>query len=680
MGKTVISSLMMKRRPTGAQDEPGAKPIAAFDMLHMMMNIPPAGPQFQNLGARATKDHKSLRISTPGPHSIVPPQLMYPPSPPGPPPSPAVVRRQQLQQAIGTPRSATPTGNILTPTSPRSPETNSPLLTPTPPSTGPFSLYQSPTPGTGTISRGSGAQLGPYVVERTLGQGSYGKVKLAYHSITNERVAMKFIHKASIKKETHLVRIRREVRILRLLSHPNIIRLHHVVETESDIILVMEHASGGELLDYVQARGRLSEQQARSLFRQILSAVTHLHKYCILHRDLKPQNLLLVPNNCSDLPTIKLVDFGFANLFDPKNLLGTFCGSPYYASPEMVSGTKYTGPEVDIWSLGVILYSMLVGSVPFNDEHVKGLYSKILAGRYDMPAYLSSSARDLIASMLVVDKRHRISMSKVLEHPWMRIDDQDLHSRRSSPAPALDLIPHANRPVSHAAQLDQKTLAKLADYQIQLDIYQAAQTIIKDPYGKIACLYWLLFEKKEQDMQASLQRQAQVMGQNPGLRAPGVPSTQSSNSSTTWPPLVTSNGFVIPDRILSIDETETWDELMKDALLRGPPLSVHVPSPISSPNNVISPFSIATILDQPLTPNRLAQEDPYIRAAINYSKSNTARRQTTASNGWTGWLIGKFGGPTTQGARRERIYPVSSATEAPRDPQEDRRLWTEAHE
>ncbi|KAJ3213925.1 hypothetical protein HDU67_002289 [Dinochytrium kinnereticum] len=228
-----------------------------------------------------------------------------------------------------------------------------------------------------------GLFLDRYIIERQLGEGSYGKVKLAIDNETNRRVALKVIHKSTIKKPEHITRIKREVRIMRLLNHPNIVKLYDVAETDKDIILAMEYVEGGELFDYIVAQNRLNDKTARRIFRQILSAVDYCHQSSVIHRDLKPENLLMdVKRN------IKIIDFGFVNLFDPEDTLKTFCGSPFYASPEMILGRQYIGPEVDVWSMGVILYALLTGQLPFRDVNTKDLYRKITTSTFEIPSYI----------------------------------------------------------------------------------------------------------------------------------------------------------------------------------------------------------------------------------------------------------------------------------------------------
>ncbi|EGG18002.1 mitochondrial processing peptidase alpha subunit [Cavenderia fasciculata] len=193
--------------------------------------------------------------------------------------------------------------------------------------------------------------IGNYIIVKTIGRGQFGKVKLGYHrKIPNEKVAIKIINKSKLDQDT-LRMVQREVRIMKLLNHPNIIKLYEVIETNRALYLIMEYAGEGEVMDFMIAHGVLSENQARTFFIQIVSAMAYCHSKRAVHRDLKPENLLLDTNR-----QIKIIDFGLSNVFTPGSYLKTFCGSPTYASPELILRKEYNGPSVDIWSMGVVLF------------------------------------------------------------------------------------------------------------------------------------------------------------------------------------------------------------------------------------------------------------------------------------------------------------------------------------
>lgn len=233
--------------------------------------------------------------------------------------------------------------------------------------------------------------------------------------MTGHKVAVKILNKAKIKQLGMEEKVQREINILHLCTHPHIIRLYEVIDTPTDIFLVNEYVSGGELFDYIVSKGRLSSDEARNFFHQIVSGVEYCHFQKIVHRDLKPENLLLDSNL-----NIKIADFGLSNLMRDGDFLRTSCGSPNYAAPEVISGHLYAGPEVDVWSCGVILYALLCGSLPFDDESIPNLFKKIKSGMYSLPSHLSQLARNLIPRMLEVDPMKRITIPEIRLHPWFQ--------------------------------------------------------------------------------------------------------------------------------------------------------------------------------------------------------------------------------------------------------------------
>lgn len=287
--------------------------------------------------------------------------------------------------------------------------------------------------------------IGPWKLGKTLGKGSSGRVRLAKNTETGKLAAVKIVPKNSKKRSSHInsinsytklysssgsqdittnsdhntvnnslnpYGIEREIVIMKLINHPNIMGLLEVWENKSELYLVLEYVDGGELFDYLVARGRLPESEAIHYFKQIIQGVSYCHTFNISHRDLKPENLLLDKKNKS----IKIADFGMAALELPNKLLETSCGSPHYASPEIVMGKPYHGGPSDIWSCGIILFALLTGHLPFNDDNIKKLLLKVQSGRYNMPQNLSPEAKDLISRILVVDPRKRITIEGILSH------------------------------------------------------------------------------------------------------------------------------------------------------------------------------------------------------------------------------------------------------------------------
>ncbi|XP_060070581.1 serine/threonine-protein kinase MARK1-like isoform X11 [Ylistrum balloti] len=276
--------------------------------------------------------------------------------------------------------------------------------------------------------------IGKYRLIKTIGKGNFAKVKLAKHVPTGREVAIKIIDKTQLNPSS-LQKLFREVRIMKLLDHPNIVKLFEVIETEKTLYLVMEYASGGEVFDYLVAHGRMKEKEARAKFRQIVSAVQYCHQKHIVHRDLKAENLLLD----GDM-NIKIADFGFSNEFVPGNKLDTFCGSPPYAAPELFQGKKYDGPEVDVWSLGVILYTLVSGSLPFDGQNLKELRERVLRGKYRIPFYMSTDCENLLKKFLVLNPTKRASLENIMKDRWINMgyEDKELKPYREPPKDLVD--------------------------------------------------------------------------------------------------------------------------------------------------------------------------------------------------------------------------------------------------
>ncbi|CAL8124794.1 unnamed protein product [Orchesella dallaii] len=260
-------------------------------------------------------------------------------------------------------------------------------------------------------------KIGNYVLGETLGVGTFGKVKIGEHQhLPGHKVAVKILNRQKIKGLDVVGKIRREIQNLKLFRHPHIIKLYQVISTPSDIFMIMEYVSGGELFDYIVKHGKLKEEEARRFFQQIISGVDYCHRHMIVHRDLKPENLLLDHNL-----HVKIADFGLSNMMLDGDFLRTSCGSPNYAAPEVISGKLYAGPEVDIWSCGVILYALLCGTLPFDDEHVPTLFRKIKSGMFPVPDYLSNSAAfGLLCHLLQVDPIKRATVEDIKKHAWFQ--------------------------------------------------------------------------------------------------------------------------------------------------------------------------------------------------------------------------------------------------------------------
>uniref|UniRef100_A0A6Q2Z314 non-specific serine/threonine protein kinase n=1 Tax=Esox lucius TaxID=8010 RepID=A0A6Q2Z314_ESOLU len=276
--------------------------------------------------------------------------------------------------------------------------------------------------GTGWSSRSLGARcrnsiascsdeqphIGNYRLLKTIGKGNFAKVKLARHILTGREVAIKIIDKTQLNP-TSLQKVS-DVCLCLCVT----VQLFEVIETEKTLYLIMEYASGGEVFDYLVSHGRMKEKEARAKFRQIVSAVHYCHLKNIVHRDLKAENLLLDADS-----NIKIADFGFSNEFTMGNKLDTFCGSPPYAAPELFQGKKYDGPEVDIWSLGVILYTLVSGSLPFDGQNLKELRERVLRGKYRVPFYMSTDCEGILRRFLVLNPTKRCTLEQIMKDKWI---------------------------------------------------------------------------------------------------------------------------------------------------------------------------------------------------------------------------------------------------------------------
>ena len=253
--------------------------------------------------------------------------------------------------------------------------------------------------------------LSDYILKKNIGEGTFGIVKLAIKKSTTEKVAIKILEKDKMTSEDDIERVRREIDILQRMHHINIIKIIDLKEDEEKLYIIMEFCEKGELFNLIVNKQFLEEKEASYFYYQLINGLDCIHKQNIVHRDLKPENLLISSDNI-----LKIIDFGLSNEFYPNNLLETPCGSPCYASPEMVSGNKYDGFKIDIWSTGIILYAMLCGYLPFDDQDNEILFEKIIKCEYDFPSNLSIDAIDLLSKILVNDPEKRIKLSEIKKH------------------------------------------------------------------------------------------------------------------------------------------------------------------------------------------------------------------------------------------------------------------------
>ena len=269
--------------------------------------------------------------------------------------------------------------------------------------------------------------VGHYKILRILGEGTFGKVKLCTDENTHEKYAVKILEKRKIKEKDDQIRVDREINMIKTFNHPNLISVSEIFFFKDSYYIVMDYCEGGELFNYIVKHRRLDEDEAAFFYYQIIEGLEYIHHNKIAHRDLKPENLLLTRNK-----TLKIIDFGLSNYFDEKQLLSTPCGSPCYASPEMVSGKKYNGFQIDIWSTGIILYAMLCGYLPFEDKNNDVLFKKILKCKYELPSHIRSRSKDLMKRILVTNPNERITIPEIKRHPFY-LHGKELFNRTFNP-------------------------------------------------------------------------------------------------------------------------------------------------------------------------------------------------------------------------------------------------------
>ena len=266
-----------------------------------------------------------------------------------------------------------------------------------------------------------------YKYIKTIGEGTFGKVKLANHIITGEKVAIKILEKNLIKGKSEYKRIEREIKCLKSFNHPNIIQIYEVIENTSSFYIVMEYAPGGELFNYIIEQEKLTEKESSFYLYQIVQGIKEIHKKKICHRDIKPENLLFTKDKI-----LKIIDFGLSKEYE--DYLSTPCGSPCYASPEMIRGQNYNGLSVDLWACGIILFAMLCGYLPFDDSNNDVLFKKILECKIDYPdpveddIILSDNALDLINKILTLNPKNRIGIEEILEHPFLEYGKKEYNN------------------------------------------------------------------------------------------------------------------------------------------------------------------------------------------------------------------------------------------------------------
>jgi BR serine/threonine kinase len=344
--------------------------------------------------------------------------------------------------------------------------------------------------------------VGPYLLTRTLGKGQTGVVKLGIHCTTGKHVAVKIVNRSKLSQSV-LNKVEREIAIMKLVNHPNVLGLYDVYENNSYLYLVLDYVAGGELFDYLVKRVRLPEREARRFFRQIISAVDFCHKHQICHRDLKPENLLLDEHR-----NIKVADFGMASLQVHDQLLETSCGSPHYACPEVIRGEHYDGKRADVWSCGVILYALIVGQLPFDDDNLRILLEKVKKGTFSIPSFVSVDAQNLIRGMVDTNQSKRFTMDQVLSHPWTR-GTSNWEGKITTPfQDRIETVP-----LTSVSEIDTDIIKSMASLGCFKDKTALIKALMQPGQTEEKVIYFLLLYRKEKKVHEGVDPDAdQVTG------------------------------------------------------------------------------------------------------------------------------------------------------------------------
>ena len=314
-----------------------------------------------------------------------------------------------------------------------------------------------------------------FIMGEKLGQGTFGKVKLATNVVTGEKVAIKILEKDKICEQEDKDRVEKEIKILKMIRHNNLIQVYQIIQTPKLIYIIMEYSSGKDLFNHIVSSKKLKEDEACLYFQQIIEGVDFCHKMKICHRDLKPENLLL------EGKTVKLIDFGLSNTWGKSGKMKTACGSPSYAAPEMILGeSDYYGSRVDIWSCGVILYVMICGFLPFEDSNQDKLYAKIIEGKFALPSFVSDQCKDLIRKIMNVDQEKRFTIQEIKSHPWYK----SLPTRVNE-----GLLPN-----QIILPTDEEILEEMKEKGFKID--DVRESIIMNKHNHLSTSYYLLVKKK----------------------------------------------------------------------------------------------------------------------------------------------------------------------------------------
>ncbi|XP_035379138.1 serine/threonine-protein kinase SIK1 isoform X1 [Electrophorus electricus] len=450
-------------------------------------------------------------------------------------------------------------------------------------------------------------QVGFYEIIRTLGKGNFAVVKLARHKVTKTQVAIKIIDKTRLNS-SNLEKIYREVQIMKLLNHPHIIKLYQVMETKDMLYIVTEYAKNGEMFDYLTSHGRMSEADARRKFWQILTAVDYCHRHHIVHRDLKTENLLLDANM-----NIKLADFGFGNFYKAGEPLATWCGSPPYAAPEVFEGKEYEGPQLDIWSLGVVLYVLVCGSLPFDGDSLPALRQRVTEGRFRIPYFMSEDCENLIRKMLVVDPVKRFTIAQIKQHRWMLADPSAPHHALSHSLGDYN---------SNLGDYSEPVLGIMQT--LGIDRQRTVESLQSSSYNHFSAIYYLLLERVKEHRNQQLNWQCGAWTQRPrGASDSSSPEVimESSDCYRTSFPVAAQINPSLPSQ-KECDQGGLFQRVVcpVEASLNGLLWNRSI-----SPNSLLE-----TTISEEVRPGDLEEEEGMLQVPSLHLPSTASRRHTLA--------------------------------------------------
>ena len=330
-----------------------------------------------------------------------------------------------------------------------------------------------------------------FVIKQVIGEGTFATVRLAVNKQTGEEVAIKIMEKSKIIQMEDKVRIDREIKVLKNLRHPNIVYLYSVIQTDEKIYIITDYVKGKELFDYIVMKKKLSENESCLFFQQIISGIEYLHKIKYVHRDIKPENLLINEKT----KELKIVDFGLSNIYTnpSKHLLQSACGSPSYAAPEMLTGEKYRAPPVDIWSAGIVLYAMICGYLPFEDDDNDALYDKICKGKFTIPNHVSEKGRDLLNKILVTDPKKRFTITQIKSHPWF-----SLYNDKGKLMVNEGLLLN-----KYVIPVDEEVVTSMSN-KFNVPEEKIRISVLSNKHDDISTIYYLLLNKKIRNKKKSI--------------------------------------------------------------------------------------------------------------------------------------------------------------------------------